>query len=127
MRRAVLVHIHGEAGVLADQRPGGAGVVQVDVREEHGVEVAHAEAASPELLVQSVECGAGARVDNGVVTVRFEKADSNGTRPPHPEIVKRGDRVHQQRSVAQDGKVHMRQLGAARRKGVTREPSPGDP
>src|SRR6266576_5069493 len=28
------------------------------------------------------------------------------------------------RSVTQDGKVHFRQLGAARRKGVTREPSP---
>src|SRR5256885_12059961 len=35
----------------------------VDVREKHGVEVPHAEAASPELLVQSVECGAWARVN----------------------------------------------------------------
>ena len=69
MARANLVDIHAEAGVFADKRSRGAGVVQVDVRKENGVEIAHPDAPSLELLVQSRERGPRARVDNGAVAV----------------------------------------------------------
>src|SRR5205807_6004763 len=105
VRRAIPVDIHGKAGIFADERAGSAGVIQVDVGEEDGVEVAHADATGLELLVQGLERGARARVDHGAVAVRFQKARGNGTGPPHPEVVERGNRVHKRRSVAQDGKV----------------------
>jgi hypothetical protein len=59
------------------------------------------------------------------VSVRFEQSRSNGTRPSHPEVVKCGDRVHEKRSVAQDGKVNSWQVGAARRRALMREPCSG--
>jgi len=47
--------IHGEARIFTHQRPRCSGVVQVDVREKDGVEIAHADAAGPQLLPQSLE------------------------------------------------------------------------
>src|SRR5712692_2073761 len=108
--------VHGEAGIFAHQRAGSAGVVQVDVREKKGVEIAHADATCLQSAVQSLQRGARAGVDNGAVAVRFEKRSGDGSRPPHPKIVERGDRVQKSRSVAQDGKVGSRQLRAGRRK-----------
>src|SRR6266446_6065838 len=105
-----------EAGILAHQRACSAGVVQVDVREKNGVEIAHADATCLQLAMQGLERGARAGVDNGAVAVRLEKRSGDGSPPPHPKIVERGDRVHKSRSVAQDGKVGSRQLRAGRRK-----------
>jgi len=49
-------------------------MVQVDVREQDGVEIAHADAAGTQLLAESIERGARAGVDNGAVALRFESA-----------------------------------------------------
>ena len=94
MRRAEFVDIHREAGIFANQRAGSAGMVQMDVREKDGVEIAHAEAMGLELLVKSFERGARSGVDDGAVTVRFEQGGSNGVRTPGPKIVERGDGGH---------------------------------
>ncbi len=94
VRRAILVDMHGEAGIFPDQRAGGAGVVQVDVREKDGVEIAHAEAVRLEILLKSFERGARAGIDNGAMAVRFEKRGGNGVRATGPEIVECGDRRH---------------------------------
>ncbi len=119
MRRAILVDIHGEAGIFAHQRAGSAGVVQVDVCEKNGLEIADSDATGLELSLQRLERGARAGVDNGAVPVRFQKAGRDGARPSHPKVVEGGDGVHQKSSVAQDGKFDCRQLPAAQRNGVS--------
>src|SRR5260370_29136071 len=69
VRRTKLVDVHGEAGVFPDKRAGSAGVVQMDVCEKNGVEIAHAEAMGLEILTKSFERGARAGVDDGAVAV----------------------------------------------------------
>ena len=115
MRRAEFVHVDREAGILADERAGGPGVVQVDVREEDGVEIAHGEAMSLKTLTKSIERGAWARVHDGMVAVRFEQRGSYGARPAHPEIVECGDGRHEKSSVTQERKVGSWQEKAARK------------
>ena len=85
--RAIGMDIYGEAGVFTDERAGSAGVVQMDVREKDGVEIAHAEAVGPKIFAESFERGARTRIDNGAMAVRFEKRGSNGVRTSRPEIV----------------------------------------
>ena len=50
VRRADLGDVHAQPGVLADERAGGAGVVEVDVREQQVADVGELEAALGERL-----------------------------------------------------------------------------
>ncbi len=95
--RAIPMDIHSEPRILADQRAGSAGMVQMNVREKNGIEISHADAAGLERLKQGLKRGTWAWVDNSAMPVRFQQARRNGTRPPHPEIVQSGDRIHGQR------------------------------
>ena len=61
MRRAALVHPHLELGEALDERAGGAGVVEVDVRERQ-----HARALVAERLEQRRDRRAGPAVDQHV-------------------------------------------------------------
>jgi hypothetical protein len=40
MRRAAIVNIHGDSGILSNQRSGGAGMVQMDVGQQYRIEIA---------------------------------------------------------------------------------------
>jgi len=51
--RAEFVHVNGKAGILADERAGGAGMVEVNVGDEDGVEIGDGETVGAELLAQS--------------------------------------------------------------------------
>ena len=62
MRRADLGDVHAQLGVLADERAGGAGVVEVDVREQQVADVGELEAAVGERLLQRREAGGRAAV-----------------------------------------------------------------
>ena len=94
MRCAFGVNVNGKARVFADECAGGAGVVQVDVGEEDGVEIADTDAASVEGMAQGLDRGARTGVDDGAMAVRFEKRGGDGVRASHPEIVEGGDRRH---------------------------------
>ncbi len=94
VRSAFGVDINGKARIFADERAGGAGVVQMNVGKKDGVEIANSDATNVEGLPQSFERGARARVDDGAMAVRLEKRGCDGVRAPHPEIVEGGDRVH---------------------------------
>ncbi len=94
VRRAILVDINGEAGIFAHECTGSSGVVQVNVRKQDGVEIAHADAMSMELLVKSFERRARTGIDNRAVAVRLQKGRSNGVRAACPKIVERRDRRH---------------------------------
>jgi len=55
VRRAELVDVNLEAGIFADECAGGAGMVQVNVRDEDGVEIGDGEAVGAKLLAQSCD------------------------------------------------------------------------
>ena len=72
VRRAVRVYVHGKPRILAHQRAGSAGMVQMNVRQKNGVEIAHTNASGSEALAQSLERRTRAGIDNGAMPVRFK-------------------------------------------------------
>src|SRR6184192_2482829 len=70
--RAVRVYVHGKPRILAHQRAGSAGMVQMNVRQKNGVEIAHTNASGSEALAQSLERRTRAGIDNGAMPVRFK-------------------------------------------------------
>jgi len=69
VRRAILLYIDGKPWIFADEGACSAGVVQVDVRQKNGVEIAHADATGMKPLVQGAERGTWPWVDDGAVAV----------------------------------------------------------
>ena len=65
VRRADLGDVHSQPRVLADQRAGGAGVVEVDVREQQVADVGELEPAVGERLLQRREAGGRPAVVQG--------------------------------------------------------------
>jgi hypothetical protein len=63
------VYVDCKPWIFADEGAGSAGVVQVDVRQKNGVEIAHADATGLKLLVQGAERGTRPGVDHGAVAV----------------------------------------------------------
>ncbi len=52
MRRAFLVDVYAQVRVLENQRPGGASVIEVDVRQQNRAKVGDADAGAFELPAQ---------------------------------------------------------------------------
>jgi hypothetical protein len=100
--RAILVNVDGKPGIFTNERAAGPCVIQVDVRKQDGVEIAHREAVCLKLLAKGFERRAWSWVDDGAVAVGFEKGRGNGARVTHPVVVESGDRVHRKRIVAQE-------------------------
>ena len=64
MRRADLADVHLEARVAADERAGPAGVVRVDVRQEHRLELGQAKAAVSQAGLERVGADGRPAVDD---------------------------------------------------------------
>lgn len=67
------MHVHGQGGVLRDEEPRGAGVIEVDVREEDRVEVGDGESSLRDLGPERLERGARAGVEEERAAVRVEQ------------------------------------------------------
>ena len=63
VRGAALVDVDRDVRVLAEDGAAGAGVIEVDVREQDRLDVAEAQAAERELLAQHVERAGRAGID----------------------------------------------------------------
>ncbi len=64
MRRAALVHINPQRGIVAHERAGRAGMIQVDVREQQRRDVAHRQPGGRKGRVQGRERARRSRVDD---------------------------------------------------------------
>ena len=84
MRRASGVDVYGETRIFADQGAGDAGVIQVDVGKEDGVEVGDGQALVLQGLAQSVQCGRWAGVDKGAVAGGLEQSGGYGAEVAAP-------------------------------------------
>ena len=100
MRSAILVHVDRQARILAHERSAGAGVIQVNVRQQEGAKIADGEPTSLQLPMQSFKRGPRARVNKRAVAVRFKKGCGDAARLSHPLIVERGDERHGSNSLA---------------------------
>jgi hypothetical protein len=65
VRRTALVHVDGDARMLAEDGAAGAGVIEVDVGEKDRLDVAQAQAAVRQLGAQLVEGAGGTGIDQG--------------------------------------------------------------
>jgi len=92
--RAEFVDVHRHSRVFPDERAASACVVQVNVRQQKRVQVAHRNAARAKLFPQRMERGSRTRIDNRVMPVRFEQSRADRTRPSHPMVIEGGDLVH---------------------------------
>jgi pimeloyl-ACP methyl ester carboxylesterase len=73
MWRADRRHPHRQPGMLTDERTGGAGVVEMDVREEQVAEVGHLEAVLAQARVQVVERARRAAVEQRGAVVGLDQ------------------------------------------------------
>ena len=76
MRRADLGDVHLQAGVLAHEHARGAGVVEVDVREQQVADVGELEAALGEPCLQLGHAGRGAAVQSARPVLGLEQVRS---------------------------------------------------
>src|ERR1700730_16102474 len=94
MRRALAMYEDAEIGIFAKQSSACAGMVQMNMREQDGLEVRHGKSASPQLRAQSFQRGGRARVENCVVAVRFKKNSADRVRAAHPIQIEYGSGIH---------------------------------
>ena len=95
MRRADLVDVDSYLRIFFYQRAGSSRVVEVNVRQQNCIEVAHANAARSQLPPQRFQGRSGAGIDNRTVAVRFQQGRGDRAPLPHPVVVECGDRVHE--------------------------------
>ena len=88
MPHARLVNIDFEIGIFFDERTGRAGVVQMNMREQNGVQVGDAEAARIEMMAKCGEGGSRARIEERAMASGFKKSGGNGARTAEPVGIK---------------------------------------
>lgn len=106
MPHARLVNIDFEVGIFFDERTGRAGVVQMNMREQNGVQVGNAEAARIEMMAECGEGGSRARIEERAMATGFKKSGGNRARTAQPVGVKNGR-----------GKLHANSLARVRTTG----------
>jgi hypothetical protein len=80
--------------ILLDQGASGASVIEMDVGEEDGVEIGHAEAMKSQLFAQDGKRGGRAGVNQGAEAVGKEECCGDGTGVAAPEKVEGQDASH---------------------------------
>jgi hypothetical protein len=59
------VHVHPDARILSNEGAGAAGVIEMDVREQDGFDIAYGEAALCETIPQRAQRRGRTRIDDG--------------------------------------------------------------
>jgi hypothetical protein len=57
------MHINLQLGILTDERASRSGVIQMDVREEHGAKVGNTQSMVSELLAENIKGGSGSGIN----------------------------------------------------------------
>ena len=89
VRRADPGDVDGERGVLADERPRGACVVEVDVREEEVLHVAELGLARSERVAKRREAARRAAVEEGEPVVALDEVGGDSARVSAMQEVER--------------------------------------
>jgi hypothetical protein len=83
-----------QLGILTDERASSSGVVQMDVRQEHGAEVGNTQAMLSELLAENIKGRSGAGIDKRRFLLRAEKSGRDRTRMANPLKIKSSGGMH---------------------------------
>ena len=94
VRRASFVHVNRKAWIFAHERADRTGVIEMDVREENGVEVLDGESVGLEMGTEGGQGGCGAGVDEGADSGGFEQDGTDGTRTAGPLQIEDARRCH---------------------------------
>src|SRR6266852_6390676 len=96
VRRAEFVNVNGEPRIFAHQRAGSAGVIEMDVREQNGIELRHGKPARLQAFAKRGKSRSRTGVDDRAVAVRFQQSSGNGMRMSNPVGVEDADVAHGQ-------------------------------
>lgn len=92
---AFAVNVNAEPRIFAQQRAGGSGVIEVDVREQDRFEIGKFYAVGKQLRAESFERGGGTGIDDGgVAVVGCEESGGDGARTAIPVDVEDGEGRH---------------------------------
>jgi hypothetical protein len=110
------VNINLQTRIFLDQGAGGAGVIEMNVGEQNGLQLWDGTVANRELLTKILESRSGARIDERSKIPGKHQRGGNGTRPALPIQIQRGDGIHSRKnSVTQRNrrmeKMALRQSG----------------
>jgi len=90
VRRTASVNVNLKRRIFLDQGAGGAGMIQVYVSQQDGIQVRDAKAVSGKLLPKICQCGAWAGVNQSGKIIGAEERGGNASRLPGPVQVKQG-------------------------------------
>ena len=113
---AAHVNVNLQMRIFLDKGAGGAGVIEMNVGEQNGLQVWDGTVANSELLTKILESRSGARIDERSKIPGPQQRGGNGTRPALPIQIQRGDGIHRRKnSVTQRNrrmeKMALRQSG----------------
>lgn len=88
------VNEDAEIGIFAKQRPTCAGVVEMNMGEQNGLEIGDGKSARLQQGAQAFQSGCRARIENCMVAAGFKENSGDRVRAPHPVEIKYGCRIH---------------------------------
>jgi len=95
------MHINLQAGIFLDERARSAGVIEMDVGEKKGIEVADAKIVNSELFAECVESRGRTGINQGAKVAGAQESRCDGAWMAGPVEVERGDNQgHGRRSLA---------------------------
>src|ERR1700686_1276150 len=94
MRGAFVVNEDAQIGIFAKQSPSSARMVEMNVRQQDGVEIGDRESTLQQLRAQSFQSGCRPGIENRVVAAGFKKNSANRVRAAHPVEIEYRRGIH---------------------------------
>src|ERR1700676_503755 len=94
MRGPFAMNEDAQIGVFAKQSPSCAGMVEMNVRQQDGLEIRDRESTLQQLRAQSFQSGCRPRIENRVVAAGFKKNSADRVRAAHPVKIEYRRGIH---------------------------------